>query len=243
MSQWESIILENAAGVAWVTLNRPRVLNAYNVKMRDELYAVLGLIADDPEILVGIFRGAGDRAFCAGADLTEFGSAPSQAIARQVRFERDVWSRFLGIPKPLIAAVHGFCMGSGMEIALCCDFRLASPDARFGLPETGLGMVPAAAGTQTLPRAIGRGRALQALLTAEIMDAAEAWSIGLVNRLVSKEALFDEAQALAMELASLDSQAVRLAKEVVNRGLDTTLEQGLQAERNAALRLRASAVE
>ena len=240
MSQFDTIILDEAEGIAWVTLNRPQVLNAYNVKMRGELHEVLALIAEDPEISVGIFRGAGDRAFCAGADLTEFGSAPSQAIARRVRFERDVWGRFLGVQKPLIAAVHGFCLGSGMEIALCCDLRLASTEAQFGLPEAGLGMIPAAAGTQTFPRIAGRGRALQAMLTAERMDAEEARRVGLVNRVVQKEALFDEAKALAVRLASLDHTAVRLAKEAVNRGLDATLEHGLQLERQAVLRLAAS---
>ncbi len=240
MSLWESIILEKVGDLAWVTLNRPQVLNAYNIKMRDELYEVLAHVESDPEVLAVIFRGAGERAFCAGADLTEFGSAPSQAIARQVRFERDVWSRFINVSKPLIAAVHGYCLGSGMEIALCCDLRIASSDAQFGLPEPGLGMIPAAAGTQTLPRVTGRARALMALLAAERIDAMEAYRVGLVNRVVPKESLFEEATALGTGLASLDPAVLRLAKETVNRGLDTTLEQGLKIESAAALRLAAS---
>lgn len=239
MSQFETIILEKRDALAWVTLNRPQVLNAYNVKMRDEMYEALGLIAADPDILVGIFKGAGQRAFCAGADLTEFGSAPSQAIARRVRFERDVWTRFLKMQKPLIAAIHGFCLGSGLEIALCCDLRLATPDARFGLPETGLGMIPAAAGTQTFPRLVGQARGLQALLTAEIWDARQALRSGLITRLVPQDTLYQEAAALGARLASLDQRALRLAKEAVLRGLDTTLERGLRIEANAARRLAA----
>ncbi len=239
MSQFETIILEKRDALAWVTLNRPQVLNAYNVRMRDEVYEALGLIATDPDILVGIFKGAGPRAFCAGADLTEFGSAPSQAVARGVRFERDVWARFLKMEKPLIAAIHGFCLGSGLEIALCCDLRLATPDARFGLPETGLGMIPAAAGTQTFPRTVGRARGLDALLTAEIWDAPQALNAGLVTRLAPKESLYDEAAAMAERLAALDQPALRLAKQAVLRGLDTTLERGLHIEANAARRLAA----
>ncbi len=237
MSGFETITVERRDGAAWVTLNRPRVLNAYNVRMRDELCEALGLIAEDDEVRVAVFRGAGDRAFCAGADLTEFGTAPSQAIARQVRFERDVWARLLGLRQPLIAAVHGYCLGSGLEIALCCDMRIASADARFGLPETGLGMIPAAGGTQTMPRAVGRALAMDALLTGRTIEAAEAERIGLVNRIVPREALFDEAARLASQLSSLDQEALRLAKEAVTRGLDLPLERGLALEWRLARRL------
>ena len=236
MDDSAAILLEKRQGVVWVTLNRPRVLNAYNVQMRDQLHEALDFVDADPEVLAAVFRGAGDRAFCAGADLTEFGSAPSQAIARRVRFERDIWDRFLGITKPLIAAIHGFCFGSGLEIALCCDFRLCSPEAVFGLPEAGLGMVPAAAGTQTLPRHVGVSRALHYLLTGARMDADAARRAGIVTRVVPRDGLFDEAGGLADSLCSLDQGALRLIKETVNRGLDVTLGQGLELERRAALR-------
>ena len=234
MSLGETLLLEESNGVAWVTLNRPRVLNAYSVQMRDELYEALGLIADDPAIRVAVFRGAGDRAFCAGADLTEFGSAPSQAIARRVRFERDVWDRFLGLRKPLIAAIHGYCLGSGLEIALCCDIRIASHDARFALPETGLGLIPAAGGTQTLPRVIGVGRASQMLLTGETLTSEDAFRARLVNRLTSKAALFQDAAQLAADLASLRPEALSAAKDVLLRGMDTDLERGSGNELLAA---------
>ncbi len=235
MALGDSIIFQEQAGVAWVTLNRPRVLNAYNVQMRDELFEALGLIESDPAIRVAIFRGAGDRAFCAGADLTEFGTTPSQAIARRVRFERDVWDRFLSLRKPLIAAIHGYCLGSGLEIALFCDIRIASLDARFGLPETGLGMIPAAGGTQTLPRAIGAGRAAQMLLTGETLTAEDAFRIRLVNRLTPKETLFQDAEKLAAEIALLRPEAVSAVKDVLLRGMDTDLDRGCGNELMAAL--------
>jgi len=149
MSGFESLIYEKSDDIAQVTLNRPEVLNVYNIQMRDDLYQVLSAIRDDPEVRVGIFTGAGDKAFCAGADLSEFLTAPSPVVARQVRWERDVWSLFLSIPQPLIAALHGYVLGSGIEIALCCDIRIATEDVRFGLPEVGLGIIPAAGATKT----------------------------------------------------------------------------------------------
>ncbi|GAH53808.1 unnamed protein product, partial [marine sediment metagenome] len=179
MSNFETIIYEKLDGVGYIALNRPHALNAYNLKMRDELYQVLGSIKDDPEVKVGIFRGAGERAFCAGADLAEFLTAPSPIIARQVRWERDVWGLFLSITKPLIAALHGYVLGSGIEIALCCDIRLASEDAQFGLPEPGLGIIPAAGGSQTLPRVIGRAKALEILLSGRWIKAEEAHRLKL----------------------------------------------------------------
>src|SRR3954463_4363595 len=146
-------------GVAWVTLNRPAVLNAYNIRMRDELYEVLSAVRDDAAVHVLVLRGAG-RAFCAGADLTEFGTAPSPTIARSIRFARDVWALLDGLAIPSVAAIHGPCFGSGPEMALLCDLRLAAEDARLALPEVGLGLIPAAGGTQTLPRAVRLGAAL-----------------------------------------------------------------------------------
>jgi len=207
--------------------------------MRDDLYETLGLIAQDPTVRVAVFRGAGDRAFCAGADLTEFGTAPSQAIARQVRFERDVWTRLFTLPKPTIAAIHGFCLGSGLEIALGCDFRIAAPEARFGLPETNLGMIPAAGGTQTMPRIVGLSRALDLLLTGRTILTNEALHIGLVTSVTPQGHLFTVAEEVAAELAQGDPEAVSSAKKAILRGMDTTLRQGLEIEANLARRLAA----
>src|SRR5512139_4168173 len=174
MGAFKTIIYEKRDDIAYVTLNRPQALNVYNIQMRNDLYEVLGAIKDDSEVSVAIFKGAGEKAFCAGADLSEFLTAPSPVVARQVRFERDVWGLFLSIPQPLIAAVHGFALGSGIEIALCCDIRIASKDAKFGLPEVGLGILPAAGGTQTLPRTIGPAVAFDMLLTGRRLDSREA---------------------------------------------------------------------
>jgi len=234
VEDFETLIYEKSDSIAYVTLNRPQALNTYNIQMRDNLYQVLQAIRDDPEVRVAIFKGAGEKAFCAGADLSEFLTAPSPVIARQVRFGRDVWGLFLSIPQPLIAAVHGYVLGSGIEIALCCDIRIASEDARFGLPEVGLGIIPAAGGTQTLPRIIGRGRALEMLLTNRWLTSAEAFQFGLVNRLVPKDKLLDTAGELAKKIASYDPKAVRNAKQAVVRGLDLSLAEGLYLEKMLA---------
>lgn len=238
MSNFKTIIYEKKEGIAYVTLNRPEALNVYNIQMRDDLYEVLRAIKDDDEIRAGIFKGAGERAFCAGADLSDFLKAPSPIVARQVRFERDVWGLFLSIQQPLIAAVHGFVLGSGIEIALCCDIRIASEDTKFGLPEVGLGIIPAAGGTQTLPRAIGRGRALEMLLTNRWLTGEEALQCGLVNRLVPKGKLLETAEEMAKKIASYDPIAVRNAKQAVVRGLDLPLTEGLELEKRLASELR-----
>ena len=230
MDDFKAIIYEKQDGVGYVTLNRPEALNAYNMQMRDEIYQVLGAIRDDPEVKVAIFKGAGGKAFCAGADLTEFLTAPSPAVARQVRWERDVWGLFLSITKPLIAALHGYVLGSGIEIALCCDIRLASEDAQFGLPEVGLGILPAAGGSQTLPRAIGQGLATEMLLTGRWLKAEEALRLKLVNRVVPSTELLTEAKKLARQIKAHNPLAVSYAKQAVTRGLDLGLEQGLELE-------------
>ncbi len=239
MSGFETVIYEKQEGLAYVTLNRPSKLNAYSIQMRDELYEVAGAITGDDEVRVVIVRGSGEKAFCAGADLSEFLTAPSPTVARQVRWERDVWGRLLSIPQPLIAALHGFVLGSGIEIALCCDLRIASDDAQFGLPETTLGIIPAAGGTQTLPRVVGRGRALEMLLTGRRMNAAEALQAGLVNQVVPRNTLPAEVGLVAQKIASFNPAAVRACKEAVVRGLDMGLAQGLALESQLSARVAA----
>jgi len=234
MSNFETIIYEKQDGIGYVTLNRPHALNAYNLMMRDELYQVLGAIKDDPEVRVAVFWGAGERAFCAGADLTEFLTAPTPIIARQARWERDVWGLFLSITKPLIAAVHGYVLGSGIEIALCCDIRLASEDAQFGLPEPGLGIIPAAGGSQTLPRVVGGAKALEILLSGRWIKAEEAHRLKLVNRVVPRKELVPQAKRLARKIADFKPAVVSYAKQAIIRGLDLSLKQGLELEARLA---------
>ena len=234
MHPFQTVIYEKSENIAYITLNRPQVLNVYNVQMRDELYQILCAIKDDDEVKVTILKGAGNKAFCAGADLSEFLTAPSPIIARQVRWERDIWGLFLSLPQPLIGALHGYILGSGIEMALCCDLRIASEDARFGLPEAGLGIIPAAGATQTLPRVVGRAKALEMLLTTYWLDAKEAYDVGLVNQVVPSAQLLAAAQEMARKIISYSQVAVRYAKQAVVRGLDLPLAEGLELERRLA---------
>lgn len=238
MGSFETILYEKERGLAFLTLNRPQALNVYNIQMRDDLYQVLGAIKDDPEVRAVILKGAGNRAFCAGADLSEFLTAPSRIIARQARWERDIWGLFLSMPQPFIAALHGFVLGSGIEMALCCDIRLASEETRFGLPEASLGIIPAAGGTQTLPRLIGRAKALEMVLGGVWMDAREACRTGLVNRVLPGPELLPSAVEMARKIIAHDAIMVRAIKEVLNSGLDLSLAEGLELESRIAAGVR-----
>jgi enoyl-CoA hydratase len=231
MSAFETIdYVKQGNGIAVLTLNRPEALNAFNVQMRDHVYEALTAVRDDDDVRGLLVRGAGERAFCAGADLAEFGSAPSQAIARSVRWERDVWGLWLSITKPMVAAIHGFCLGSGIEIASVCDVRIAADDARFGMPEVSLGLIPAAGGTQLLPRLLGQGRALDLLLTGHRFTANDALRYGLVSEVTSRGML--EARALDTLHTMLQAPGGTLAaaKRVVSEGLDLPLAEALALE-------------
>jgi enoyl-CoA hydratase len=230
MNGFETLLYEKEDRIAFVTLNRPEFLNAYNIQMRNDLFDVLGAIRDDSDVRVAIFKGEGEKAFCAGADLSEFLTAPSPIIARKVRFGRDVWRLFLNLPQPIIAALHGYVIGSGFEMACCCDIRIASEDTRFRMPEVALGIIPAAGGTQTLPRAIGTARALDMLLTTRWISSEEAYRIGLVNRIVSREKLLETAREMASRIAAFDPMVVAKAKQALMRGNDLPLDQGLMVE-------------
>ena len=240
MGGFKTLIYEKKDTIVSVTINRPEALNVYNIQMRDDLFEVLSALRDDDEVWVAIFKGAGEKAFCAGADLSEFLTAPAPTEARKARFERDVWGLFLSIPQPVIAAVHGYVLGSGIEIALCCDIRIASDDAQFGLPEVGLGIIPAAGGTQTVPRTIGRARALEMLLTNRWIGAQEAYNIGLVNKVVPRERLLETVQDMAQTIASYDPHAVRNAKQAIARGIELPLAQALELEKRLALEVAAA---
>lgn len=238
MGAFEYIIYEKKEGIAWITLNRPKAMNAVNIRMRDELYEVLPAIKDDPEVKVAILKGAGDRAFSVGADISEFGTTPSQTIARQVRWERDLWGMFLSVQKPLIAAINGFALGAGIEMAMCCDIRIATENSQFGLPEANLGMVPTAGGSQTMPRLVLHGHVSHIVLTAERIDANEALRIGLINRVVPSDQLVSSAESIASDMMSNDSSALQYAKEAITRGLDMPLHLALEMECRLATTLR-----
>jgi len=223
MGGFDTILYEKKEHVAFITLNRPQVLNIYNVRMRDELFEVLSAIKADSDVHVGILRGAGEKAFCAGADLSEFLSAPAPTAARHVRWQRDVWGLFLNLPQPVIGALHGYIFGSGIEMAMCCDIRIVAEDAVFGLPEVALGIIPAAGATQTVPRTIGVGHALDLLLTGRRINAQEALEMRLINRVVPRAGLQGEAEKLAKKIAEYDQRAVRKLKQSVSRGLDLSV--------------------
>ena len=213
---FETLLLEKRGGAARISLDRPRVLNAYNVQMRDDFSEALSAVRDDPEVRAVLITGEG-RGFCAGADLTEFGTAPSLVVARRVRWQRDVWGQVLNLDKPLVAAVHGYCIGSGLEIALLCDLRIAAQDTVFAMPEVRLGMIPAAGGTQTLPRAAGPSQALDLLLTGRRFDAAEALEMALITRVSPPERLLEDGWAAAEALAFLDPGPVASLKQALRR--------------------------
>ena len=218
------------SGLAHITLNRPVQLNAFNVQMRDDLFAILTELHANPDLDTVLITGAGERAFCAGADLTEFGSAPSRVIAREARYLRDVWSLLRTLPVPTVAAMHGFAIGSGLEMALCCDFRIATDDARFRLPEVALGMIPFATGSQSLPRVIGRARALDLLLTSRWFDAEEALQMGVIHRATPKERLAEATDTLLTETRLLSREARAATKAALRRGADVTVAEGLRIE-------------
>jgi enoyl-CoA hydratase/carnithine racemase len=240
MRPWATLRYETRGPVAVVSLDRPDCLNAYNVAMRDDLHAVLGAADADPGVRVLVLRGCGP-AFSTGGDLREFGSAPSPFIARQVRWQRDVWGRLLRVRAITIAAVHGLAVGGGMEMALLCDLCLAADDARFALPETGRGMMPGVAGTQTLPRRVGMGRALDAVLTGRWLDAAEAAALGLVAGVVARRRLEPTVFTLARRLARVSPAAALAVRRCVRAAHDLPLEAGIALERRLALGLEGAA--
>jgi enoyl-CoA hydratase len=227
-------------GVAWVTLNRPDVLNAINMEMRDLMWEIMHAVRADPEVRAVVFKGAGERAFSAGADISEFGTAPSYVEARRARRERDLWGFMLSMDEVLVAAIHGYALGAGIELPMCCDVRIASEEAQFGLPEVSLGYIPSAGGTQTLPRNVPPGIAMQMILTGDPIDAEAALIYGLVQRVVSREALYEEAESLARRMIAGPAEAVALSKRAVRDGAEMSLEQGIALESRLAARALAS---
>jgi enoyl-CoA hydratase/carnithine racemase len=226
------VLYEKDGPVAVVTLNRPAVLNAYNVAMRDALFEVLQAIRDDSDVRVMILQGNG-RAFCSGGDVTEFGTAPSPTVARATRWRRDVWGLLRSLPKLTVAAVHGAVVGSGFEMLLLCDLCIAAADARFALPETGMGMIPGVGGTQTAPRHLGVTRALDLVLTGRVLDARAAQHLGIVSEVVAPSRLRGAAMRRARQLAVVPAELAAALKRAVNEGLDLPIAAALALERRA----------
>ncbi|MBY0240220.1 MAG: enoyl-CoA hydratase/isomerase family protein [Burkholderiaceae bacterium] len=229
----DAVLVERDGAVAWIVLNRAAQLNAINDEIRVGVPQALRLLDDDAGVRVIVFRGAGERGFCAGADIKEK-RGPETAIQVRQRMEKKRWIETLdGVAKPVIAAIHGYCMGGGMELALACDLRYAAPNAQFALPETGLGLIPGGGGTQRLARVIGPGRAMDMLLTGERVGAGEALQTGLVTRVAeSADSLLDEVRALARKIAARPPAASAAVKQAARGALELELKSGLDLELN-----------
>jgi enoyl-CoA hydratase len=229
--EFPAVRLERDGGIAWIILNRPDQINAVNDEIRGAVPEVLASLDADQQIRVIVIRGEGRRGFCAGADIKESRGQETSIEVRR-RMEDARWLESLDrVAKPIIAAIHGFCMGGGLELALACDIRIAAPDAVFSLPETGLGLIPGGGGTQRLPRIVGLGRALDMLLTGDRIGAEEARRIGLVTRLSNTaESLKDEAGQLAARIAARPPTASAYVKKATRAALELDLKSGLDSE-------------
>jgi enoyl-CoA hydratase/carnithine racemase len=237
MSVDEVVLVERHEASALLTLNRPRAMNAISLEMRRVLADTVTALDSDETVRAIVIRGAGERAFSAGADIKEFKAADSLPAARRLR-EPPGWNDLIaGCRKPTIAAVQGVCLGGGLEIALACDIRIASPEAVFGLPEVRLAIIPGAGGTQRLPRIVGTGHALRMILTGDQIDADEAWRIGLISEIVPRPELIERAMALAARISAGGPLATTWAKEAVRRGTEMPISDGLRLEADLATML------
>jgi enoyl-CoA hydratase/carnithine racemase len=226
----ENVLYEKKGPIAYVTLNRPKVLNALNAATIAELNDVFKDARDDAAVRGVILTGAGDKAFAAGADIGEIATGTPADTEDRVRHGQRLTKVIENLGKPVIAAVNGFALGGGCELAMACTIRLAVETARFGQPEVTIGIIPGYGGTQRLPRLIGKGRALQLILTGEMIGAQEAYRIGLVNEIVPAADLISRAEAILNKINANAPVAVRSAIDSVNRGLDTTVSDGLNVE-------------
>jgi enoyl-CoA hydratase/carnithine racemase len=220
--------------IAIFTINRPEVLNAINAEVSQELNKAMIDFRDDPDLWIAIVTGAGDRAFSAGADIRGFRPGPREAEEATERVRADqIW-------KPFIAAIHGYCLGGGLELALTCDLRIAAENARFGLPEIRVGVIPAGGGMSRLPRFVPRAKAAEILLMGQQIDAQEAYHVGLVNKVVPLDQLMPTARQWADTMCQAGPLQVRAVKETMLRGYNMPLEESLRLEREISNRLRTS---
>ena len=233
---YQYLLYDKEDGIGIVTVNRPAVLNALNTETYAEFYSLFQEIEDDPDIRVVILTGSGEKAFIAGVDITEMKDKNGVEIDHFVAVARRGNDRVYTLSKPVIAAINGFAVGAGLEIALACTLRIASDTARFGVPEIKLGIMPGNGGTQRLPRLVGKGRAMEMVLTGELIDATEAYRIGLVNQVVPLAELMEHTKQLAKKLVSKSPLALKIAKDVINTGLNLSLTEGIMYEqKNFAL--------
>ncbi len=227
---FENLLYDCSDGIASVTVNRPKALNALNEATLKELLSLFAAIRDDAAVKVVILTGSGEKAFVAGADIAEMQPIDAVTGRQFALLGHQLAAAIENLPKPVIAAVNGFALGGGCELALCCDIRLASETARFGQPEINLGVIPGFGGTQRLPRLIGKGRACELLLTGDMIDAAEAYRIGLANKVLPAAELLPAARKMATKIAAKGQVAVAFAKAALRDGLETDLDRACAHE-------------
>lgn len=232
--EFENIIYEKdkEKGIAKLTINRPEVRNALNAATRQEIRNAIGEIEKDEDVRVVIITGAGEKTFVSGADITAFKDATPIVMEESAStLGQQLFSNIENLSVPVIAMINGFCLGGGLELAMCCDIRIASDNAKFGQPEINIGIFPGAGGTQRLPRLIGWGKAKELIYTGKIIDAAEAERISLVDKVVPQEKLGEEVNQMAETIASKSPLIIKLVKKVINRGMYTDLAAGLAYEK------------
>jgi enoyl-CoA hydratase len=225
-----NVLYEKRGGIAYVTVNRPKVLNALNTPTWADLRTAFEKARDDDAVRGVILTGAGDKAFIAGADISELSQVTAVEAEKSSRFGQVVLDLIENLGKPVIAAINGFALGGGCETAMACTIRIAVETAKFGQPEVALGLVPGGGGTQRLPRLIGKGRALQLILSGEMISAQEAYRMGLINEIVPASGLIGRAEAILQKIAANAPMAVKYALEATNKGLDTSQSEGLSLE-------------
>ncbi len=225
-----SLLYEVDQGIAVITLNRPQALNALNGTLMRELSILLDEVAGNKMVKVVIITGSGEKAFAAGADIAEMQTMTALEGREWGKLGQETFTKLEKLPQPVIAAVNGFALGGGCELAMACDIRIAVDKAKFGQPEVSLGIPPGFGGTQRLPRLIGRGRALELLLTGDMIAAPEAFRLGLVNRVVSPADLMAETKKMAQTIMKRGNIAVNITKAAVHRGMETDLVTGLAYE-------------
>jgi enoyl-CoA hydratase len=229
MSNYETILVEKKDAVAVLTINRPDKLNALSSQVHAEGVAALDELRKDETVRVLVIKGAGEKSFIAGADITEFvGQTPAEQ--KTLFSERTLFNSIDVFPKPVIAMINGFCLGGGCELALACDIRLASEKAKFGQPEINLGIIPGGGGTQRLTRLVGEGKSMEMILTGDMIDAQNAYSIGLVNHVFAPEELEAKTMEMANKIAEKSPIALQLAKEAVKLASRSNLDEGLRRE-------------
>jgi len=229
MASYETLLVERRGRVGLITINRPDKLNALNIQTRAEGAAAFDEMREDEEVRVVVITGAGEKAFVAGADIAEF-EGRTAVTQRDVMTARSLFTAVDTFPKPVIAMINGYCLGGGCELALSCDLRVASEAARFGQPEIKLGIIPGGGGTQRLTRLIGEGKAMELILTGDMIDAQTAFQFGLVNRVVAAADLEAKTMELANRIAEMSPVALRMAKEAVKAASRSNLDEGLRRE-------------